>query len=310
MTIKPILILCGLIFLAGSLPTYAYKPNEMRKIAAPKDTAISMLMGYNTRTGQYAEQCLKSVTKRRVGQSPPANANFKMVNSMNEFTSDRSFDLSVAVSVNLGIGSGSASVDTSFEEKMRKKVESKAAYARFSDLASPVFVIPNATFALNQRGQDAFAAAAKGKLKKFERECGDSVLIGFQKGRYFTGVGTLSKSSSSKSSERDTKVKLAARYMAVKMSASVEMSKAQKDDAKDLNIAIDYVMSGDTRVKGATNIDQLKKVFREFSQRPLSETQTYQYVYIIPYEHLVSESAFILACHPNRRAMLKPSLTE
>lgn len=278
----------------------AYKADEARKIAAPVDTAIAMLLGYNSRTGNYAEQCLKSVSQRRTGQSPPADANFKMVSSMNEFTRDRSFDLAVAMKANFAITSVSGSVDTSFEEKMRKKVESKAAYARFSDLAAPVFVAPNAKFELNQRGEEALAAAAKGRVQRFERECGDSVIIGFQKGRYFTGVGTLSNISSFKSREQDTKVKLAARYMAVKMSASVQMGEQETEDAEELSIEIDYSMSGDTRVKGATNFRQLRRAFRQFQARPLSETQTYQYVYVIPIKDLVSTADFDFGLSPQQ----------
>jgi len=41
------------------------------------------------------------------------------------------------------VASVKASVDTSIEEQVREKVESKAAYARFTDLAAPLFVSPN-----------------------------------------------------------------------------------------------------------------------------------------------------------------------
>ena len=268
-------------------PALAYKPSDQRKIAAPNDTAIKLLVGYDSRTGAYKEQCIRNVNQRTKGASPDADSVFKIVSSVDELTKDRSLDVSARLSVNLGVGAVSGSVDTSFEEQVREKLKSKAAYARYTDLAAPVFVSPNARLELNQRGQEAMEVLKKGRFQKFERECGDSVLVGYQKGREFRGVGTLAESSSFEGRSRDIKTELAARYMLSKMSASVSLSQSETREAKDLQMEISYTASGDTRVQGAHNFRKLRQAFEEFSARPLRETQTYRFVYVVPYKDIL-----------------------
>ena len=279
---------------------HAYKPSDQRKIAAPNDTAIKLLVGYDSRTGAYREQCIRNVNQRSTGASPDADSVFRIVSSVDELTRDRSLDVSARLSVNLGVGAVSGAVDTSFEEQVREKLKSKAAYARYTDLAAPVFVSPNARLELNQRGQEAMEALKKGRFQKFERECGDSVLVGYQKGREFRGVGTLAESASFEGRSRDIKTELAARYMLSKMSASVSLSQAETREAKDLQMEISYTASGDTRVQGAHNFRKLREAFEAFSARPLRETQTYRFVYVVPYKDILDIEDFGLGLGPRQ----------
>ena len=54
----------------NSTPLLAYQQQDLRKIAAPNDTAIKMFLGYDSRTGLLKEQCIKNVTGRIHGANP------------------------------------------------------------------------------------------------------------------------------------------------------------------------------------------------------------------------------------------------
>lgn len=274
-----------------SAPAAAYVTGDAIKIAAPINQNIEMLIGYDSKTGKYKESCLQAVAGRSQGKSPDSDSVFRLANSMHDITRERNLAVNVALDLNFGIGAGSAEVDTRFEKKVRNKVEKTAAFAMFRDLGPTVYVEPTATFALNETGEQAYTAVAKGNFKKFKRTCGDSVLVGFQKGRVFKGVGSLARSESFSDAKRDIKTKLAARYMLHKMSASVELNEREIEQASKLNIEIDYSASGDALLDGATDIQQLKQVFRKFSKLPKKQTSTYQYVFYMPYSELLSQSA-------------------
>ncbi|TQV73957.1 hypothetical protein FLL45_13930 [Aliikangiella marina] len=270
----------------------AYPQSEIRKIRAPSNTPIKMFLGYDSRSGMIKEQCVNGFSQRVKGSNENSSNTFKMVSSLNEVTRDSAYDVNVKASINFGVGKVSAAYDTSFEEKLRSKLNSKSAYARYSDMAAPTFIDPSKNLLLNDKGAAAYEAVVRGRINKFVKDCGDSLIIGIQKGREFRGVGTFSASSTYKGKKREHNINLAVKYMRSKLEGGVSLSNQESSKAEELNISIIYSASGDARISGASSLKELKQAFKKFSRRPLRETQSIQYLYVIPYRDIIDNFDF------------------
>jgi len=289
------LTLCILGALIGQ-PVYAYKQGDLVRLTAPQGTPIKMFLGYNSNTGEFVEQCVGAAKFRTIdGVDPAGHANFKFVRSLHEVMSEQEYDVSVKLRVQGLVAGGEVAVDVSEYKKNQSQLEQGMVYGVFRDSVKPKFISPNAKFRFNEFGAGEYRAAIKkGRLKRFRQQCGDSVVVGLEKERSIKVSGGFSNSSSASQSERELNMKASANYLMSKFSANVSLSEADKNRAERKNIKLSYTTSGNARVKGATNLRQLKRVWREFSELPLKNTLTISRFYIVPYKQLLPASEFDL----------------
>lgn len=291
--INSAIILIFLQFLSTPL-AMAYKQADVIKLAAPVDTPMKLLLGYNSDTGQLVEQCVDAVSfKTSPGKDPSSRADFRFVHSMQEVLQEEHLDVSAKMSIQVPLAGGSAGVDIKQFKSNQSRIENGMLYGTYRDLVKPKFLSPNVAVVFNQTGADVLTQSRKrGNPKFFRKECGDSVVIGFQKDRYIRVFGSLESSSSQSQSEKEVDLKLAARYLMSTFSSKVRMEKSEKKDARQLKVSISYEASGNTKTEGATNLKKLKKVWEEFSAQNLSDTLTTSYFYIVQYEDLLSKDDF------------------
>ena len=272
----------------------AYKQADVIKLSAPVDTPMKLLLGYDSDTGQLVEQCVKVTNlKTSPGKDPASRADFRFVHSMQEVLQEEHLDVSAKMSIQLPLAGGSASVDVSQFKSNQSRVENGMLYGTYRDLVKPEFMSPNVAVAFNKHGADVLTQSRKrGNPKLFRKECGDSVVVGFQKDRYIRVFGSLESSRHQSQSETEVDIKLAARYLMSTFSSKVSIDKSEKKDAKNLKVSISYETSGNAKNKGATNLKELENVWTEFSELPLKDTLTTSYFYIVQYEDLLSKDDF------------------
>lgn len=282
-------VLLTLFLLLFSYGAHAYDPSAPWRIAPPKGTALQLLSGYDSRTGEYKERCVKPVKSKPLGVDEDGVTNYRLVSSMTETTKDRNLDVSVSLKVNLGFAGGHAKVDTSFEDKFRKKVESTGAYLSFVDLERPIFALPNAKYELNKKGREAYKAMLNGKPNVFTERCGDTLVVGKHYGRRFAGAGFVENTDEFKGKSRRYHAELGARYLLSKLEGSVDLSESETKRAKKLKLKINYTTSGTYTGETATTINELNNVFKKFSTE--KGTTSLQYLYMLSFFDVVKEPA-------------------
>lgn len=294
MNTRNIFIFFSFVFFFTAATAMAYKQGNVIKLAAPVDTPMKLLLGYNSNTGQLVEQCVKPINfKTTQGKDPSSQANFRFVHSMQEVLKEENLDVSVKLSIQVPLAGGSAGVDVSQFKSNQSRIENGMLYGVYRDLVKPNFLNPNVDVQFNQLGEDKLTLSRKrGNPNIFRKECGDSVVVGFQKDRYIRVFGTLRSSETQSHSEKKTAIKLTARYLMSSFSAKVKLSESEENKASHLDVSISYETSGNAKVSGATDIDELKGVWNNFSKLPLKDTLTTSYFYIVQYEDLLSKDDF------------------
>lgn len=291
-----IIFVLSLVSLLPAL-SQAYKQADIVKLNTPHNTPIKMLLGYNSKTGKLVERCLKPVTtKRQPGADPSGAGRFTFTRSMQDILNEHSLDVSAKVSVQFGAVGGSVSTDYSEFSRNRDKVERGMMYGTYTDLVRPMFSNPNAQYQFNKLGKEQYQKSIKrrGNLKKFEKECGDAVIIGTQEARFIQVYGWYKNTSSLSESKQEIGVKAAVSYMNSKASVDVNNSDYAKDIKDSENLEIRYYPSGNAIAPGAGSLDSLKSMFEGFSNLPLSQTGTTLYMYIVPYKDLLPPGEFNL----------------
>ena len=279
---------------AGS--ALAYHSQDVERIAAPPGAGLKLLRGYDSRTGQLADTCVTaSRTKLERGAGQPGVRDFRLIHSIHEVLSERDLSIAAELSVGFGIGGASLSVEQSFFKQHSSSVENGAAYAYFLDYEAPVFADSSSNYRLTDAAATLYEnSIRRGRLKEFARRCGDAVMVGSQAARSFQGIATLSKSHTESQQSRKTSVQLAARYMGAALKGSVAQMGTDKERAESLDLSVSYIASGDAELRGATNLRQFAKAFRDFQGKSTEQTTDVVFVYIIPYEKLLARSEFDL----------------
>jgi len=289
--------LVGLALTAFSVPVQAYKQADIIKLNTPNDTPVKMLLGYNSKTGMLMEQCLKPVkSKQKPGVDPTGEAKFKYVRSMQDILNEHSLDVSAKVSLQFGVAGGSASADYSQFNRNRNKVDQGMMYGTYIDLVKPWFANPNAKFEFNDFGAEQYRKSIRrsGTQDKFEKECGDAVIIGTQKARFMQLYGWYKNTSSLNEQQREVGVKAAVNYLRSSASVEINVSDYNQEVRDSKNLVIEYYPSGNAIQKGAGDLASLKNVFETFPNLPLSQTTTTLYMYIVPYKDLLPPDQFDL----------------
>ena len=299
-TILPIFL--GLITLQTSS---AYQPDASIKIAAPSKVPVTLLMGYDSRRGEYKETCVKMVKgsfnkRTQLGADERSDSTFKLVNSVSELTENRSLSVATSAKANFGVWSAAASVDMNFEERFKEETNSTLVQIHFEDLEAPIYTNFNAKYVFNERGKKAFKALTKGRKNKFLSECGDSVVVGKGYGRTMDAVGTASIKKTLSSRDRSLKTAAAGRYMLIKMGAEVAVSDEKVELDKDTEIQIHYALSGNARVAAPTNLKQLKRTYREFTAAE-NNTSSLLHLYHVPIFQVVEDAYDELALSKRQR---------
>ena len=291
-----LIIVMTLALLSVTAPVFAYKQMDVIKLAAPNDTPIKLLLGYDSTTGTFVEQCISANNlKKTSGKDPDGKADFRFVQSMQEVLQEENLDVSVKLSIQVPLAGVSANADVEQFKSKQSSVEQGMLYGTFRDLKKPRFVSPNTRLRLNNKGSKEFERSIK-KVNPamFRKQCGDSAVVGFQQGRHIRVFGNLRSTSNQSQEDKSTKLKLAARYLMSKFSANVELNTLEKKKAKELKVAVAYTTSGNARFKGATNLRELRKVWRDFTELPLKQTLSTSYVYIVQYKDLLPKDEFTL----------------
>jgi hypothetical protein len=273
-----------------------YNLENVERVAAPATGGIVLLRGYHSRTGQLADSCIAPVKESpERGRGQPGSSEYKYVRSMEEVIRERSLDVNAKLSVGLGIGGASLGVESEFYRKNESRLDQGAAYATFYDSESAKFSSSRAVYRLTDDVRTLLTESIrKGQLDAFSKRCGDSVVIGTQRARFFQGFGYLTHQSSASYEQREIDVKLAARYLAVKLNLGVSLEEKQQERARSLNIAIDYIASGDAPLRGATNLKGFAEAFAAFQALPKHKTFDVTDIYTIPYETLLASKEFDL----------------
>ncbi len=280
---------------AFPLTTYAYQQRDVTQIAAPSSGGIVLLRGYDSRRGLLMDHCLVPVKKTERGIGQPLSSNYRFVRSMEEVIRDRSLDVSTKLQVSLGIGGASLGVEAGFYKKNQSRIEQGAAHATFYDAESPIFSSSRAHYQLTNDAKALFQQSIKqGKFRKFARRCGDAVIVGTQRARFFQGMAFYSDKSSKSEEQRKLDIKAAASYMAVKLGLGVSMSQSSQEKVKKKNISVDYIASGDATLRGATNLRGFAKAFSQFQALPKHKTFDVVNIFTIPYEKLLATKEFDL----------------
>ena len=257
--------------------THAYDQKDVTRVAAPGDGGIVLLRGYNSRFGTLKEHCLVPVGKTERGIGQPLSSSYHFVRSMEEVIRDRSLDVSTKLDVSFGIGGASVGVAANFYKKNQSHIEQGAAHAIFYDSESPVFAASGVDYKLTNEAQDLFQKSIKkGQLGQFSKKCGDAVIIGKQRARFFEGIAFFSDKRSGSEEQREVDIKIAARYMAVKLGVGVSMSKSDKERAREMNVMVDYIASGDPILPGGKNMKGFREAFSAF--QGLTKDQTFDVV--------------------------------
>lgn len=286
----------GLVLLSIGPASSAYSSQDMAEIEAPAKGAIPFLVGYNSRTGQLMNTCVKKVTGGgpKAGANQPGYSDFRYTRSMEEVMSDSAFDYAAKAKIAFGVGSASVGVSGSFAEETKSRIEQGVAYAVFRDEAEPRFVDPAATFELTDQAIQWLEHTRRNGSKRFENNCGDSFVVGKHFIREFRGMAFFNDSSTFSASEREFRIKAAVSYMGSKVSGEGGSSLSQSDLVENSGIRVKYMTSGDYEGPGATNIKQFRRTFRSFSDAPLAQTRGLQRVSVIDYKDALPRSAFNL----------------
>ena len=295
------LTLRKLVALAGFLSvipasSHAYRTGDLIKILAPTDTPVVYLTGYNSRTGQLTETCVvnESSNGLKEGANEPGNSQFSYTRSMEELMSDQSYDVAVKAKVAFGVGKASLGVEAKFAEKMKSRVENGMAVATFSDPLAPRFVGSSASFTFTPQAEEWLKAALTQGSKKFERECGDSVVVGKGFQRYFKGVAYFENSSSMSEKRKQLTIKAAVSYMGSGIEGSFDQQQDERRKVENSAIKVEYLTSGDYEGPGATNIKSFARTFRKFQDAPVPSTKALRNLYIVQYRDLLPPSEFKL----------------
>jgi hypothetical protein len=161
-----------------------------------------------------------------------------------------------------------------------------------------VFADSGANYRLTEQAAETYARSVRGASNAFAKNCGDAVMIGSQEARSFQGIATLAKSASHSEESQSTNVEVAARYMVAELRGSVNKGGKTEQNAESLNVNVQYITSGDAKLKGATNLKQFARAFREFQDA--KKTTDVIYIYVIPYEKLLDRSDFDLGIPKER----------
>jgi hypothetical protein len=274
-------------------PALAYHSNDVERVAAPPGAGLKLLRGFNTRTGQLADTCITaSGAKVERGAGQPGVRDFKLIHSVHEILSERDLSVAAELSVGFGIGGASLSVEQSFYKQHSSSVENGAAYAYFLDYEAPVFADSSAGYRLTEDAAALYEKSVRGRLEAFAKTCGDAVMVGSEAARSFQGIATLSKTETHSEESRKTSVQLAARYMGAALKGSVAQMGKTREDAESLDLQVSYIASGDAQLRGATNLRQFARAFRDFQVK--DKTTDVIFIYVIPYEKLLARSEFDL----------------
>jgi len=278
-------------FWLSATHAHAYKQADTKRITAPKG-GFEYLRGYNSRTGEYVEKCLKPVNQITEGRNAPAQGVYKYQRSVHDAMSVKDVDVKASIDVSIGLGGAKVSQEVNYFRENKSFFDHGAAQLYFSDMGVEKFVKSSASFRLNDVGKSALNKQQNGRINAFRKTCGDYIVIGRVTSRWMHGLGSFKHKKSWSQKKIDSKTQLAIRYMRAQVKGDVSVSTAESNEAENLNIEIRYLMSGDPEIKGATNLKELAELYTRFSELPTSQTQVLTDIYIIKPEDLLPKSEF------------------
>ena len=272
--------------ISGQVFARGYHQKDVSRVLAPSEGGIAILRGYDSRSGNLAETCIKNKDlKTEFGQGKPLKSHFEFVRSIEEISREKDWGISSKLAYNGIMASASVDAEVNFYKKNASKISSGAVIATSYDSEQPKFASSSKNYQLTG---DAEQLLKKGKFSAFRKKCGDALVIGTLRARSFHAIGTMAFSNKLSQEEKDFKVKLAGRYIASKMSieADGEFKKLSSEERKQ--VTIDYMVSGDPIMPGAVSLKQLGKLFRNFSSLSKNQTFDFAHIYTIPYDKLVN----------------------
>ena len=286
---KIILIFVIGLLLISNVNSKGYHQKNVTRVAAPSEGGITILRGYDSKTGTLAETCLKTTNLSfEEGKGELLTSSYKFVHSAQEIIQEKEWGISAKLAYTGVVASGSVNVEANFYKRNEKNIENGAAFISFYDSAKPKFANSAKNYELNLGAKVLIEKSIrKGKHNLFNRRCGDSVIIGHVQARSFTALGFMEATSELSQEDKETKVAAAGRYMGAQFGMNVEVRGKKLSKKERKQITIDFTASGDPELPSAKNITELSTVFSAFTTLDKSQTLDYIYVYTIPYEKLV-----------------------
>ena len=291
----PMLIAASGLIASLLCPTLAnaapggYRQEEVRAFKVNPSQKAIVLEGFNMHKQTTMKKCVKPKTgkvKTKKVAGKPAVSRFDYVHTVQEAYEREGIDVAVQASVSYGIAGASVDVRHEGFQEASNSSTNGSIHGYYENehevkwVTSDLVLTPEAQ-ALHDK------AMITGNWKKFEKQCGQGVIIATQHGDFFSVMASLRMSNSMSASEKKTAVK-AGVEIAKMVKANVSVSKLKKEMKKlgSTEVNVHATWSGKPKLKNPKSLESARQAFHEFpTKKNITDMIGFR---VVPYKEAVS----------------------